>query len=95
MVLTDTFKRYLAPFMPNLTGFFLTSLGVIMLVWVGWITFYDLSVWNKDLATILLGSRSGQALSLGIGMNLMYYLLIGLALIFSTPIMFFRKRGRV
>jgi hypothetical protein len=41
---------------------------------------------------IFFASRTGEALSLGIDMRLIHYLLIGLVLFFPSVLTFFRKR---
>jgi hypothetical protein len=55
-------------------------LGSIILVWVACLTWYDITILGKDVALIFFGSRTGEVISLGIGMHLIHYLLIGLAL---------------
>ena len=67
----------------NLSMLILTLFGWIILVLVGQIIWVDLTYWGKDLSITLLGSRVGEAISLGIGMKLIYYLIIGLCLIFT------------
>lgn len=68
----------------NLSILILTLFGWITLVLVGQIIWVDLTYWGKDLSITLLGSRVGEAISLGIGMKLIYYLIIGLCLIFTS-----------
>ena len=68
----------------NLSMLILTLFGWIILVLVGQIIWVDLTYWGKDLSITLLGSRVGEAISLGIGMKLIYYLIIGLFLIFTS-----------
>ena len=68
----------------NLSILILTLFGWITLAWVGQIIWVDLTYWGKDLVTSLLGSRIGEAISLGIGITLIYYLLIGIFLIFAS-----------
>ena len=58
----------------------LIALGSIILVWVACLTWYDITIWGKDVAIIFFGSRTGEVISLGIGMQLIHYLLIGIAL---------------
>lgn len=76
----------------NLATLLLTASGSIILVWVGWLTWYDMTVWNKDISIILLGSRTGEAVSLGIGMKVIYYFLIGLSLFLSGLVVLIRGR---
>jgi hypothetical protein len=58
---------------------FIIALGSIILVWVACLIWFDITFWNKDVALIFFGSRKGELISLGIGMQLIHYLLIGLA----------------
>jgi len=67
----------------NLVGLSLTSLGSIILVGVYLLTCYDMIVWGKDIVLIFFGSRTGEAISLGIDMRVIYYFLIGLGLLIS------------
>jgi hypothetical protein len=76
----------------NLYGLFLTAFGLIILVWVGWLTWYDMTTWGKDIARIFFGSRTGEAISLGIGIKVIYYFSIGLALFLLGLFTFFRRR---
>jgi hypothetical protein len=78
----------------NVAGLFLIALGSTILVWVGWLTWYDITTWGKDLILIFFGSRTGETISLGIGMRVIYYFLIGLALLFSGLITLVRRRRR-
>jgi len=51
---------------------------LITLGWVFQLIWNDIIVWNKDLGLIFFGSRIGQAIRLGIGMQLSHYFFIGL-----------------
>jgi len=55
------------------------AFGSIILAWVGWLIWYDMTTWGKDIAFIFFSSRTGEAISLGIGMKIFDYFLIGLA----------------
>jgi len=79
----------------NLTSFLLISIGMVILFWIFWLTVFDATVWSKDISQILFGSRVGQFISLGIGMRLIYYLLISLAFLSSGIFMLYRKLGRM
>lgn len=57
---------------------FFVILGAATLIWVGYLAWYDITVWGKDIFLIFFGSRVGEAISLGIGMRLIAYLLIGI-----------------
>ncbi|TRZ81154.1 hypothetical protein D4R86_03190 [bacterium] len=73
-------------------GLILMVLGSSILAWISGLTWHDMITWNKDLATILFDSRVGESVSLGIGMTLIHYLLIGSILLFLGVFMFLRKR---
>ena len=79
----------------NLAGLFLTAFGSITLAWVGQLTWYDMTAWGKDIGLIFFGSRTGEAISLGIGMKVIYYFLIGLALLLSGLLTFLRRQIKV
>jgi hypothetical protein len=72
----------------SLPGFALIALGSIALGWIGWLTLMERT---QSLATIFLEPRTGPE-GLGIGMRLIYYLLIGLALLLTGVIMLIRRR---
>ena len=74
-------KLNVYPTRANPAGLFLTAFGSIILAWVGWSTWYDMTLQGKDIALIFFGSRTGEFISLGIGMKVIYYFLIGLALL--------------
>jgi len=76
-------KSDLSHLLPKVAGLLLTASGSIILVWVGWLTWHDMTLRGKDIALIFLGSRTGEAISLGIDMKVIHYFLIGLALLFS------------
>ncbi len=77
--------------LPNVITLALVVVGSFVLAWVIQLTWTDVSVWNKDIGTILLGSRTGEAISLGIGMTVMYYMLIGVALIAAGSVLFIKE----
>lgn len=79
--------------LPNLASLFLTGSGSIILAWVGWLTWYDITTWNKDIALIFFGSRIGEAISLGIGIRVIHYFLISWTLIISGLLTFLRSRS--
>lgn len=62
----------------------LMFLGWATLTWAGQIIWNDLSLYGKDMVTILLGSRVGENISLGVEIRVIYYLIIGLMLLFSS-----------
>ena len=80
--------------LPNLASLFLTAFGSVILALIGWLIVYDMTVWGKDISLIFFGSRTGEAISLGIGVKVIHYFVLGLALLFSGFIIFLRsKRG--
>jgi len=85
-------RGHLSHLSKNLVVFVLFALGLYTVAWVGWLTWYDITTWSKSLALIFFGSRTGEAISLGVGMKVIHYLLIGLALLISGTFTFLRKR---
>jgi len=77
----------------KLIGLVLAAIGTCTLIWIGWLTWYDITTWSKSLALIFFGSRTGEAISLGIGMKVIHYFLMGVALFLSGVSMLFQKRG--
>jgi len=99
---TEVFKAEVRPpvdmsrLLLNSASLFLTAFGSIILGWVGWLTWHDVTVWGKDIPLIFFGSRTGEAISLGIGMKVIHYFLIGLALLLSGLLTLLRgKRSRM
>ena len=78
--------------MPQLIVLALIASGALVLAWVGWLTWTDISTWNKDLGTVFFGSRTGEGISLGIGMTLIHYVLIGTSLLAAVLVLFLRTR---
>ena len=79
----------------NVPGFFLATLGSLTLAWVGQLTWHDITVWGKDLVLVFFGSRTGESISLGIGMNVIHYFLIGLTLLFLGLLTSITKRNKI
>ena len=78
--------------MPKLIMIALFACGALVLAWVGFLIWKDIYVWNKDIGTIFLGSRTGEAISLGIGMAVIHYFLIGVSLFSAGLVLFLRNR---
>jgi hypothetical protein len=76
----------------KLAGISLIGLGSIILSFVGWITYYDTTTWGKSLAHIFLDPRTGEAMSLGIGMTILYYFVLGLASTIIGILVLLRRR---
>lgn len=79
----------------NLAGLLLTPFGLIILAWVGWLTLHEMTTWGKEINLIFFGSRTSEAINLGIGMKIVYYFLIGLVLLIMGLCTFLRRRSRV
>jgi len=57
----------------------LFAIAVLTLGWILWLVWYDITVWSKSLSLIFFGDRTGEAMSLGIGMRGIHYVLVGSA----------------
>ena len=79
-------------FMPHIIELSLIGAGVLVMAWVGSLTWTDMAQWGKDIGDIFFGSRTGEAISLGVGMTVFNYFLIGLALIGTGTLLFLRNR---
>ena len=86
-------KFYFLDSIPKMLILVLLVSGASLLAWVGWITWNDISVWNKDIGTIFFGSRMihEEAISLGIGMAVIHYFLIGVSLLAAGILLFVRN----
>ena len=78
--------------LPQLISVVLVASSSIVLVWTVGIIWKDITFWNKELGTILTGSRTGEAISLGIGMTVINYLLVGISLLIAGVVVFLRNR---
>jgi hypothetical protein len=78
----------------NLVIAFLIICGSTILAWIGWQTWHDMTTLGKSIILIFFSSREGETISLGIGMRIIYYFLISLALLLSGLIMLVRKRAQ-
>jgi hypothetical protein len=79
----------------DIRGFLLATSGSLILAWVGQLTWHDMTVWGKDLVLVFIGSRTGESISLGIGMKVIHYFLIGLALLFMGLLTSLTKRNKI
>jgi hypothetical protein len=70
----------------------LVVMGSAILLFVVCVTCYDAIAWGKNLALVFLGPRTGEAMDLGIGMRVLYYFVLGLALLLIGVFMLFRRR---
>ena len=85
-------KSGLTRLMPHIIVLSLIGAGVATLAWVGSLTLTDMSEWGKDIGTVFMESRIDQPISLGIGMTVLHYFLIGIALTGAGAVMFLRNR---
>lgn len=85
-------KLGLTRLMPHIIVLSLIGAGVAILAWVGSLTWTDMTHWGKDIGTIFFGSRTGEAISLGVGMTVLHYFLISMALIGTGTILFLKNR---
>ena len=76
----------------NLTTLLLMIIGLVTIIWVGYLVWCDIIYWGKDIALILFGSRIGEPISLGIGMKVIYYLLFSIALFSISSFILIRNR---
>jgi hypothetical protein len=49
------------------------------------------NVWGKDLDAIFFGSRVGESISLGLGLQVIHYYLIGISFLFSATALLLLK----
>lgn len=76
----------------NLASLSLMVIGSATSVWITNLILFDITFWQKDIGLILFGSRIGEAISLGMGIQVIHYVLIGAVLMFSGLLMLFRNR---
>jgi len=86
-------KSDLNQVLSDVAGIFLATSGLLILASIGVLTWYDLTSWSKDIALIFFGPRTGEAISLGIGMRVIHYFLIGLSLFLIGIVTHFRSRS--
>ena len=87
------FSRFgFARLLPHIIELSLVASAALILAWVGWLTWTDLTQWNKSIGNVFFGSRATEAISLGIGMALIHYLLIGVSLLAAGLLLFLRDR---
>jgi hypothetical protein len=77
---------------PHLIVLSLVASAALILAWISWLTWADMTEWGKDLGSIFFGSRAGEPISLGIGMTVIHYFLIGLSLLAAGMVLFLRNR---
>jgi len=50
---------------PHVIVLSLVVFAALILAWVSWLAWTDLTEWSKDLGSIFFGSRVGEPISLG------------------------------
>ena len=83
------------PLFPRLIGLSLIILGFLTLVWISQLTWYEMNIWHKDLGFIFFTYRTGEPIGLGIGMKVIYYFVIGSALLLSGTLAYLRKGKKI
>ena len=81
-----------ARLMPHIVVLSLVASAALILAWIGWLTWSDMTQWSKDIGSIFFGSRTGEAISLGIGMTVIHYFLISMSLLAAGVVLFLRNR---
>jgi hypothetical protein len=81
-----------ARLMPHIIVLSLVASAALILAWIGWLTWTDMTQWSKDIGNIFFGSRTGEAISLGIGMTLIHYFLISMSLLAAGVVLFIKNR---
>jgi hypothetical protein len=79
----------------NVVIIILTTIGFLALLQVGIVMLTDITFWGKDINLIFFGSRAGENISLGIGVKIIHYYLVGIILIFSAIVLLFLKRWKI
>jgi len=68
--------------------------GIVVLAWIASIILNDIFTWNKDIYSILFGSRTGEKISLEIGMTVFHYVVVGVLLLTLGIGAYLRYRSR-
>jgi hypothetical protein len=82
-----------AHLLPKIIVLSLVASAALILAWIGWLTWTDMTQWGKDLNSIFFGSRAGEAISLGIGMTIIHYFLIGISLLAAGIVVFLKTKN--
>ncbi len=79
----------------NLLIISLILVASVILVWdVAYVIWNDITIWKKDLNLIFFGTRAGEGISMGIGLKIIHYYLIGISLLFMSIILLFLNRWK-
>jgi hypothetical protein len=90
--LSRELKLIFTPF--NVIIISLIALGSIALIQVFNVIWKDIVVWEKDINLIFFGSRAGENISLGMGLQIIHYYLLGITCIFSAILLFFLQKWK-
>jgi hypothetical protein len=92
-ILKQPIKVPSKPLSTKIPALILFTLGILILAWIFHLTWVDITFHEKSLDIILFGARTYEPIGLGIGMTVINYYIIGLALLISGIITFIVKRG--
>jgi hypothetical protein len=85
----DELKQKLTPV--NVVIVLLLVAGSLTLIWVVNLIWNDVTVWGKNFDMIFFGSRASENISLGLGLQVIHYYLVGFSLLFSAAGLFFLR----
>ena len=68
-------------------------IGVLFIVLVGVVIWGDIIFYEKDIASIFFESRTGEAISLGLGLQLIHYYLLAILFIATGLAMFILRKN--
>ena len=94
-ILTEIRTLFHSTHLQKLIGLSFIISGVLALVWIGMLTWYEVSVWQKDLGFVLFTYRTGEPISLGIGMKVIHYFVIGSALLLVGTLTYLQKAKKI
>ena len=80
------------PIVPRIIDLALIIFGALILVWATELVVYELVVWNKSLIFILLTYGSNNPIGFGIGMKVIYFFMMGLALLLSGTFTYLKRK---
>ncbi|MEJ2242715.1 MAG: hypothetical protein P8Y18_11335 [Candidatus Bathyarchaeota archaeon] len=81
--------------LPRLVGLSIIAIGAIIFIWMSFLTWNDVTIFNKDLGEALLMYRTGEPIGLGIGMKFIHYFMLGSVLIVSGVLLYLKRGKRI
>jgi hypothetical protein len=69
--------------------------GLLIIIWISDLIFYEILVWDNDLIYILFAYGQNEPIGLGIGMKVIHYLIIGLTMLISGTFSYFRLNKNI